>query len=154
MLCLVCFVLSALSCLCVGLVPACFRRNSEVVHAGLYYPEGSKKAKHCVQGRAMLYEYCTSRNINHMRCGKLIVATDSSQVGFLLLSCRVVSSLLFCSLVIASFVLLFGICFFLSCPVLVLLLFFVFCFLSFFFCLVLLFLGFLFLLAVSDRYRH
>jgi L-2-hydroxyglutarate oxidase LhgO len=50
-------------------------RNSEVIHAGLYYPQGSKKAQFCVQGKLELYEYCQSRSIPYQRCGKLIVAT-------------------------------------------------------------------------------
>ncbi len=56
-------------------------RNSEVIHAGLYYPAGSLKAQLCVQGRQMLYAYCTERGIGHRRCGKLIVATSAAQVA-------------------------------------------------------------------------
>mgnify|MGYP003347348117 CR=1 FL=1 len=58
-------------------------RNSEVIHAGIYYPQGSLKAKLCVQGRQQLYAYLQANGIAHKRCGKLIVATQESQVATL-----------------------------------------------------------------------
>lgn len=56
-------------------------RSSEVIHAGLYYPGGSLKAHHCVAGKRMLYDYCATRGIGFRRCGKLLVATEESQIA-------------------------------------------------------------------------
>jgi L-2-hydroxyglutarate oxidase LhgO len=54
-------------------------RNSEVIHAGLYYPTGSKRAYHCPRGRRMLYKFCASHGVPHRKCGKLVVATNDSE---------------------------------------------------------------------------
>ncbi len=58
-------------------------RNSEVIHAGIYYPAGSLKAKLCVAGREALYARCVTQKIPHRRCGKLIVAVDSAEFATL-----------------------------------------------------------------------
>lgn len=55
-------------------------RNSEVIHAGIYYPRDSLKARLCVRGKARLYDYCQERRLPHRRCGKLIVASHPDQV--------------------------------------------------------------------------
>lgn len=56
-------------------------RNSEVIHAGIYYPQGSLKAKLCVEGKEILYEYCRKYEIGHRKCGKLIVATTPEEIS-------------------------------------------------------------------------
>jgi len=56
-------------------------RNSEVIHAGLYYPTGSLKAKTCIAGSALLYRYCAERGVTTRKCGKLLVATSFAQIA-------------------------------------------------------------------------
>jgi L-2-hydroxyglutarate oxidase LhgO len=58
-------------------------RNSEVIHAGIHYAPGSLKAKLCVAGKQMLYDYCRDRRVEHSNCGKLIVATNTAQLDSL-----------------------------------------------------------------------
>lgn len=55
-------------------------RNSEVIHAGIYYEPGSLKAQHCVRGRHLLYKYCEDRRIPHRKIGKLIVAVTEDEI--------------------------------------------------------------------------
>jgi L-2-hydroxyglutarate oxidase LhgO len=55
-------------------------RNSEVIHAGLYYPTGSLRAYHCPRGRRMLYDFCASHGVPHRKFGKLVVATNAGEI--------------------------------------------------------------------------
>src|SRR5688572_5115500 len=57
--------------------------NSQVIHGGMYYPPGSLKARHCVAGARMLFEFCETYGVPYRRCGKLIVASDDHEVGAL-----------------------------------------------------------------------
>ena len=56
-------------------------RNSEVIHAGLYYPTGSRRAYHCPRSRRMLYEFCESHGVPHRKSGKLVVATNDKEAA-------------------------------------------------------------------------
>jgi L-2-hydroxyglutarate oxidase LhgO len=66
-----------------GIAQEITARNSNVIHAGIYYPEGSLKAVLCVAGREQLYALCSERNIPHRRLGKLIVAVEPAEVDIL-----------------------------------------------------------------------
>jgi len=57
--------------------------NSGVVHSGLYYKPGSLKAKNCVEGRTLMYNFCKEHNIAHEQCGKLVVAVNENEIPFL-----------------------------------------------------------------------
>jgi L-2-hydroxyglutarate oxidase LhgO len=64
-----------------GIANGVSSRNSEVIHAGLYYPTDTLRARLCVRGRRMLYEYCASHGVGHRKCGKLVVATSAAELA-------------------------------------------------------------------------
>jgi L-2-hydroxyglutarate oxidase LhgO len=64
-----------------GIANGVSSRNSEVIHAGLYYPTDTLRAKLCVRGRRMLYEFCASHGVGHRQCGKLVVATNDAELA-------------------------------------------------------------------------
>ncbi len=56
-------------------------RNSEVIHAGIYYPTGSLRARHCTRGRRLLYDYCATHGIAHRKLGKLLIVTHANDIA-------------------------------------------------------------------------
>jgi L-2-hydroxyglutarate oxidase LhgO len=64
-----------------GIANGVSSRNSEVIHAGLYYPTDTLRAIHCVRGRRMLYEFCAAHGVPHRKCGKLVVATNEAELA-------------------------------------------------------------------------
>jgi L-2-hydroxyglutarate oxidase LhgO len=64
-----------------GIANGVSSRNSEVIHAGLYYPTDTLRAVHCVRGRRMLYEFGASHGVAHRKCGKLVVATNPAELA-------------------------------------------------------------------------
>jgi L-2-hydroxyglutarate oxidase LhgO len=64
-----------------GIANGVSSRNSEVIHAGLYYPTDTLRARLCVRGRRMLYAFCATHNVGHKKCGKLVVATNDAELA-------------------------------------------------------------------------
>jgi L-2-hydroxyglutarate oxidase LhgO len=64
-----------------GIANGVSSRNSEVIHAGLYYPTDTLRARHCVRGRRMLYDFCLSHGVPHRKCGKLVVAASPAELA-------------------------------------------------------------------------
>jgi L-2-hydroxyglutarate oxidase LhgO len=64
-----------------GIANGVSSRNSEVIHAGLYYPTDTLRARLCVRGRRLLYEFCASHRVGHRKCGKLVVATNDAELA-------------------------------------------------------------------------
>jgi len=64
-----------------GIANGVSSRNSEVIHGGLYYPTGSLRARHSTRGRRMLYQFCAAHGVGHRKCGKLVVATDPTELA-------------------------------------------------------------------------
>src|ERR1700733_3946670 len=58
-------------------------RNSEVIHAGIYYPTGSLRERHCARSRRMLYDFCAGHGVPHRKLGKLVVATRDAEIPVL-----------------------------------------------------------------------
>ena len=58
-------------------------RNSEVIHAGIYYPTNSRRARHCTRGRRLLYDFCASHGVPHKKLGKFLIVTNDADIPLL-----------------------------------------------------------------------